>query len=196
MAKIFLVILYIYTAWHIFAFSGQTAEVTVDEGGKVIQQLYDRHGNMTGIYDIKGEKLKETEYTFDGDIISETTYENGRVVKETEYEPCLKPEDTTFIPEEVETFEYIYTPGSTEVQVVLSITQYGITATDSIVYNMQSEDNYVRRGAFSSWGSETLKEFNVQLHSVTEVGPDYEIKAEYNSDGTVEISDSRDKEKE
>ena len=48
MSKIFIVILYIYAALHFFAFGGRTAEVTYDSNGNVIQQVYDRKGNMIG----------------------------------------------------------------------------------------------------------------------------------------------------
>ena len=54
MSKIFIVILYIYAALHFFAFGGRTAEVTYDSNGNVIQQVYDRKGNMIGVYDEKG----------------------------------------------------------------------------------------------------------------------------------------------
>ena len=197
MSKIFIVILYIYAAWHFWAFGGRTAEVTYDNSGNVIQQIYDRDGNMIGVYDEKGVQLKDTEYNFDGYIISEKTFENGRPVKEIEYEPYIDPADTSFEPESITICEYIYIPASTEVQVVYTEIEGDLSATHSVIHYMQSADNYVQKGASSYSSSKKTGQSKVRIHSVQEFGEDYNINTTYNEDGTVaKVKDSRDEDKE
>ena len=197
MSKIFIVFLYIYAAWHFWAFGGRTAEVTYDNSGNVIQQMYDRKGNMIGVYDEKGVKLKETEYNFDGYIIGETTYEKGRVVKDVEYEPYIDQNDTNFEPEGITICEYIYIQDSTEVQVMYTEIKGDLSDTHSVTHYMQSADNYVQKGASSVSGSKLSGNLKVRIHSVQEFGEDYEIRTTYNEDGTIEkVKDSRDKDKE
>ena len=197
MSKIFLVILYIYAALHFFAFGGRTAEVTYDSNGNVIQQVYDRKGNMIGVYDEKGIQLKEIERNSDGYVVGETTYENGRVIKEVEYEPYTNPADTNYEPKNITICEYVYTPNSTEVQVVYTEVVGDLNATHSVIHYMQSADNYVQKGASSFDSGKLSGSMEVRIHSVQEFGEDYEIRTTYNEDGTVEkVKDSREKDKE
>ena len=176
------------------ALGGRTAEVTYDNSGNVIQQEYDRSGNMIGVYDEKGVQLKETEYNSDGHITAEKIYENGRLVKEAEYEPYMINDGGSFVAEHTEMFEFRYAPDSTEVEIVLSITDGELTATDSVVYHMQSPDNYITRGSYGSSGSEKIGKLEAYIYSVNEVGSDYEIETKYDGNGKVtRIEDSRDR---
>ena len=192
MSKIFLVILYIYTACYMFWFTGRTVEVTYDDNsGSIIQQVYDRHGNMVQVHDIKGEKIKEIEYYGLGeDITTEEVYENGRLIKEIEYDPYIKANGDTSDLESTKIIEYRYALNSTEVEIVTSVTEGDISDTDSIVYQMQEAGNHVI--ALLSWDVDRQAgTVVVRIHSVKEYGEDYEIRTRYKSDGTVEIEDSR-----
>ena len=190
MSKIFLVILYIYTAIYIFAFGGRTVEIAHDHSGNIIQQEYDRRGNMVRVYDAKGEKLKEIEYRIDGYITAEEIYENGRLIKEVEYDPYIKGNGDTSDLESTEIREYRYALNDTEVEIVCSVTEGDVSDTDSIVYQMQEADNHVI--ALLSWDVDRQAgTVVVRIHSVKEYGEDYEIRTRYKSDGTVEIEDSR-----
>lgn len=190
MSKIFLVILYIYTAIYIFAFGGRTVEIAYDHSGNIIQQEYDRRGNMVRVYDAKGEKLKEIEYRIDGYITAEEIYENGRLIKEVEYDPYIKGNGDTSDLESTEIREYRYALNDTEVEIVCSVTEGDVSDTDSIVYQMQEADNYVI-GLPSVAGGKESGKIVVRVRLVIEYGQDYEIQTTYKSDGTVEIEDSR-----
>lgn len=191
MSKIFLVILYIYTACYIYAFGGRTVEIAHDHSGNIIQQEYDRHGNMVRVYDAKGEKLKEIEYYgFSEDITAEEIYENGRLIKEVEYAPYIKGNGDTSDLESTEIREYRYALNDTEVEIVCSVTEGDVSDTDSIVYQMQEADNYVI-GLPSVAGGKESGKIVVRVRLVIEYGQDYEIQTTYKSDGTVEIEDSR-----
>ena len=191
MSKIFLVILYIYTAIYIFAFGGRTVEIAHDHSGNIIQQEYDRRGNMVRVYDAKCEKLKEIEYRIDGYITAEEIYENGRLIKEVEYDPYIKGNGDTSDLESTEIREYRYALNDTEVEIVCSVTEGDVSDTDSIVYQMQEADNHVI--ALLSWDVDRQAgTVVVRIHSVKEYGEDYEIRTRYKSDGTVEIEDSRE----
>ena len=168
MSKIFLVILYIYTACYMFWFTGRTVEVTYDDNsGSIIQNKPD----------IVRFQIQET-------------YENGRLIKEVEYDPYIKANGDTSDLESTKIIEYRYALNSTEVEIVTSVTEGDISDTDSIVYQMQEADNHVI--ALLSWGVDRQAgTVVVRIHSVKEYGEDYEIRTRYKSDGTVEIEDSR-----
>ncbi len=192
MGKFFLVTLYLYTAWHIFAFGGRTVEITQDDMGNRIQQVYDRYGNITDVYDETGQKLKETSYSSDGEIMDERIYENGRLVKETEYDPYLDPVVMASYIGRTEQKEYKYTPDATQVEIIFTVQEGHVVIADSVTCNMQSPDNYVSVLAYSIYGTAQNGNFVAQIDSVMEYGPDYHIETRFNSDGTVHIFDSRE----
>lgn len=191
MSKIFLVILYIYTACYMFWFTGRTVEVTHDNNGNIIQQVYDRRGNMVQVHDVKGEKIKEIEYYgLSEDITTEETYENGRLIKEVEYDPYIKGNGDTSELESTKITEYRYALNNTEVEIVCSVNEGDISDTDSVIYQMQDADNHVI-GLTSVAGGKEAGKMVVRVRLVIEYGQDYEIQTTYKSDGTVEIEDSR-----
>jgi hypothetical protein len=147
---------------------------------------------MVQVHDIKGEKIKEIEYYgLSEDITTEETYENGRLIKEIEYAPYIKANGDTSDLESTKIIEYRYALNSTEVEIVSSVTEGELSDTDSVIYQMQEEDNHVI--ALLSWGGgKEAGKMVVRIHSVKEYGEGYEIRTRYKSDGTVEIEDSRE----